>query len=93
MSEQIHKQNVSRGRLVDELKFQKGWTDVLLPKLKAEIAQAHERVFDLRVTKDDTATRRIAYYNGLHRVLELVEMIDRDRKRGQEYFDELGINI
>lgn len=92
MSELRHKQNVSRGQLVDDTKFTKGWNEILLPKLRDELRLALDKVFTKRIS-DDTAKERIAYYNGLKRIFDILDLIEKDKKLGIAYFDKHGHNI
>lgn len=89
---QRHKQDVSRGRLVDDLKFMKGWQEILLPKLQYELGLALKRVFDKRIS-DDNAKERIAYYNGLNKIFDILNVIEKNKKLGVAYFDKQGLNI
>lgn len=92
MLDSKHKHNVTQGRYLEAMYHMPGWKDVFIPRLNKALELAQRDVFDGRIN-EKTAKERIAYYNGIKAVLNLIKLTEKEKEQGLAYFDKLGVNI
>lgn len=71
-----HKFNVTQGRLLEELYHMPGWNEVFIPRAKKLLDKAHVDIF-IKRTSEATAKERIAYYNGIQAVLNIMDIVQK----------------
>lgn len=91
MNEKICRKKVNDGYKLEHTLNTEGYTEVLLPRIKALLAEADRKCHPTSSTfKEDVLKYHVGVYNGVKSVMDEIELIIHEKNNSIKYLNDNG---